>query len=120
MAHSSPPLEIELGFDELQLPDFGIGMLLYGTAYLQSTGDGEFWVQSIKLDNGAWLHPARESGTMSARLYREISAVLYDETTPYGAMAAEVWGEAWSDCRLPDPDRAYDERRDQQAMGFMA
>lgn len=105
-------LEIELPFDELQIPDFGVGMLLYGTAYLQSTGDGEFWVQSIKLDGGVWLNAVREGQTLEAKIYRAIAAVLYDDATPYGKKAAEDWAVAWSDYRLPDPDRAHDERRD--------
>jgi hypothetical protein len=108
-------LEIKFGFDELQLPNFGAGMLLYGTAYLQSAGDGDFWVQSIELDNGTWLRSVREGQTLNALLYREIAAVLYDDSTDYGAKAAEAWGEAWTQSRRPDPDRSYDERRDAYA-----
>ncbi|MFT2211475.1 hypothetical protein ACLJYM_06270 [Rhizobium giardinii] len=104
--------ELQFTFDELQIPSFGIGMLLYGTAYLQSTGDGEFFVQSIQLDGGAWLTPTREGSTLEAKLYREIAAVLYDETTPYGGKAAEDWAIEMADLRGPDPDRAYEEHRD--------
>lgn len=109
---ASASLEIEFGFDELQIPNFGVGMLLYGKAYLQSTGDGEFWVQSVQLDGGAWLHPVRESGTLAGKLYKEIAAVLYDDSTPYGEKAAETFAVAWADYRRGDPDRRYDDRRD--------
>lgn len=107
MAH-----ELLFTFDELQIPAFGNGMLLYGTAYLQDVGDGEFHVQSIQLDGGAWLTPVREGGTLEAKLYREIAAVLYDESTPYGGKAAEDWAIEMADLRLPDPDRAYEAHRD--------
>ena len=106
------PHELEFTFDELQLPGFGIGMLLYGTAYLQSTGDGEFFVQSVQLDGGSWLTPVREGGTLEAKLYREIAAVLYDDSTPYGAKAAEDWAMEMADLRGPDPDAAYERMRD--------
>lgn len=104
--------ELIFTFDELQISNFGVGMLLYGTAYLQSTGDGEFFVQSVQLDGGAWLTPSREGSTLEAKLYREIAAVLYDDSTPYGAKAAEDWALEMAELRLGDPDRAYDERRD--------
>ncbi|OJF97608.1 hypothetical protein [Pararhizobium antarcticum] len=105
-------LEIELPFDELMTPSFGVGMLLYGTAYLQDAGDGDFFVQSVKLDGGPWIRPVREGGTLEAKLYQEIAAVLYDKSTHEGRKAAEEWAMALADSRLPDPDRAYDERRD--------
>jgi len=112
-------LELKFGFDELQTQAFGIGALFYGTAYLQSAGDGDFWVNSIELDNGTWLHSVREGQTLNALMYREIAAVLYDESTPYGAKAAEAWREAWNEYRQPDPDRAYDERRDARIHTFL-
>lgn len=107
MAH-----ELLFTFDELQIPAFGNGALFYGSAYLQDVGDGEFHVQSIQLDGGAWLTPVREGGTLEAKLYREIAAVLYDESTPYGQKAAEDWAIEMADLRLPDPDRLYEMRRD--------
>lgn len=104
--------EIELPFDELQTSSFGVGMLLYGTAYLQDAGDGDFFVQSVLLDGGTWLTPVREGGNLTAKLYREIAATLYDDSTDYGRKAAEEWASAWSDYRLGDHDRLHDERRD--------
>jgi len=108
-------LEIEFGFDELQITDFDAGMLLYGTAYLQSAGDGDFIVQSIELDGGLWLHNVREGQTLQALIYRAIAATLYDESTPYGAKAAEAWGEAFNEYHQPiDDDYQYQAWKDNQ------
>jgi hypothetical protein len=110
---------MRLPFEELRIPDYGDSVLIEGVAHLEEC-DESFEVTAIELSNGRWLRPVREGQSRDAHLFRAIASVIYDQTSPEGAQAAELWAEETADRRRGDPDRAYDERRDHLAMGWCA
>lgn len=89
-------METTFDFEEMQLPEFGEGVLFYGQATL-SDDMGEtdhFIVTEIRLAGGRYLRrPSREANTFSQMLFREIELVLYDEKTVMGRHAAQEWSD---------------------------
>lgn len=109
-------------FEEVKLA--GDAVMAWGTATLTSNGyPGEFNVSKIVLTNGAVL---TENGNRHRRdttdmdtddrrhLFRWIAAKLESDITVMGEYA-----DAEREANQPDPDRAHDERKDHDAMGWM-
>ncbi|NHT75893.1 hypothetical protein G8E10_09395 [Rhizobiaceae bacterium CRRU44] len=79
-----------------------------------------FYVASITFDDGVRLIP-RGNGYLGLphAVKDGIFAIIADEIQK-SEHAAEHFHTALNESRLPDPDRAYDERRDHLAMGWCA
>lgn len=107
---------IEYDFEEMQL--CGDGIMAWGTATLIHDCDGEFYVEEILLD-GKRLdrHGSGHFGfpsVVNKAIFHSI-AIQIEESTH----AQETFSEALRESRDGNPDRAYDERRDHQAMGWI-
>jgi len=101
----------EYEFDEVNVPRYGDGMFLDGKATLSDNdGDGDFYVSDI--DIGGRSLDRRDP--LDNYLFKEIASQLY-----VSQHAASEYVDAWNESRQPDPDRARDERRDHEAMGWM-
>ncbi|ASP90767.1 hypothetical protein [Sinorhizobium meliloti] len=108
--------ECEYEFEELRL--FGEGLMAWGTATLVHDGGGEFYVSTITLTNGTHLkrHVGSGIGSMfSKRLFDIIAAQIENDEH-----AKDFFLNALEEGSAPDQDRAYDERRDHAAMGWVA
>ncbi|OHV24923.1 hypothetical protein EOS93_25305 [Rhizobium sp. RMa-01] len=90
-------VSVRYHFEELKLPEFGEGALFYGFADLAPNGDEieTFQVDDIKLGD-AWLDrpPHDCGGSFSAKIFRAIREVLYDDKTTDGQHAALEWADA--------------------------
>lgn len=119
-------LEHHLEFEELKIPVCGknsSGLMLYGTATLSGDEDG-FSVVFIELGNGTHLRPRGNGGggfpaPFEDELFKRIAAVIENPKTAIGKMAEREWADVVEDAKIGDPDRAYDERRDHAAMGWV-
>lgn len=109
-------------FEEVKLA--GDAVMAWGTATLTSNGyPGEFFVSKIVLSNGAVL---LESGARHRcdttdmttddriHLFKMIASKLEGDISVKGDYA-----DAEREANQPDPDRACDERRDHEAMGWV-
>lgn len=103
---------MEYTFEELQLPGYGLGLLLYGTALLSDNGDGEFFVETIVLDGGHVLVPG--STGLDAFLFGAIETVLYDPRTDDGMAALGHWASLKAGEVEPDSDYLYEQARDRR------
>lgn len=117
---------IEFPFEEVSPRTFAgdeiTGLMLYGTAVLESddpSTPSHFRIKTIHLDsrNGTYrLSPTdREKW-----LYDAICAEIYNDVGALGRAAQDAFDDAVMAEREPDPDRAYEERRDRQMMGHAA
>lgn len=101
------------------------GMLLSGTAKLVSNDPisepHEFYVKSVDLDGMRLVADNRLTGvtTFNGKLFKAIADIIHNDRHPLGHAAQEEFSEVVEESRQPDPDRAYDERRDHQAMGWL-
>jgi hypothetical protein len=108
-------MEIQHSFEELQIPGFGVGMLLYGTATLATNDADTFFVKDIKLDGGAGhLERPMANGSrcdnLSQHMFKAIRDVLYDEKSVHGRLAAIEWSDAL-DGNLPVSQPVFQHRR---------
>lgn len=120
-------LELEFDFEELSVAICGTvanGVMLYGTATLEGDEEG-FTVDSVRLDGGPALRK-RGNGWMGFpapfedELFKRIAAVIENPKTVIGAHAKREWADAVEQAREGDVDRRHDERRDHEAMGWVA
>ncbi len=92
-------METTFFFEELQLPEFGEGVLFYGEATLvDNQGETDtFIVKDIKLGD-KWLPHVPRGGprTIGTCLFEAISAVLYDDKSAMGKMVHLEWADAVS------------------------
>ncbi|MGZ2448310.1 hypothetical protein ACVIRO_001064 [Rhizobium ruizarguesonis] len=90
-------ITVRYHFEELTLPGFSTGMMLYGFADLIPNGNDieTFDVEDIKLE-GKWLaRPyGRDGNTLSSCLFAEIAKVLFNDKSPHGRLAAIEWADA--------------------------
>ena len=118
-------LEHHLEFEELKIPVCGknsSGLMLYGTATLSGDEDG-FSVVFIELGDGTHLRPRGNGGggfpaPFEDELFKRIATVIENPNTVIGAWASREWAEVVEDANSGDPDRAYDERRDEEATTY--
>ena len=110
---------VEYDFEEVRL--FGAGVMAWGTATLTDNGDGQFYVSRIVLDADKGETPVilRRPGTQRTPSYNEQTFCLIADQIENSPRAEEFWAEERKESRKPDPDRAYDERRDHQAMEML-
>jgi hypothetical protein len=110
-------METTYDFEELKLPGFGVGCLLYGQAKLVDNGDGDFHIKSIVLDGRRTLPmpSSTASNTFEQEMCRQIMDVLYDDKTADGRHCAQEWADAFQQSREPDPDMLRDRRNDDAA-----
>jgi hypothetical protein len=100
---------VEYCFEELEIPGYGSGMLLYGTATLSDNGDGQFCLDRIDLDGGRRLsRPNVHNGDIDAFLFREIEALFYNDQTTIGRYAQIEWEDYLAERNEPDADYARD------------
>lgn len=90
-------------------------VLVLNTKTLESTDATEIFAQ-------AWLKRADEAGDLEVD--SEITADDLEAGFPEYVKNSRAWALLKDDVEasapvLPDPDRAYDERRDRQAMGWV-
>lgn len=90
-------------------------ILVLNTRTLKSTDATEIFAQ-------AWLKRADEAGELDVD--REITTDDLEAGFPEYVKNSRAWALMKDDIEasapvFPDPDRAYDERRDHQAMGWM-
>lgn len=106
---------MEYDFEELQLPGYGLGLLLYGKAIIADDGCDEPFVTRIFLDGGKTL-PAPNTADMSfdAMLFRSIAEVLEDYRTEDGMAVLERWADHLAGASEPDPDYLYEQARDRR------
>ena len=110
-----PEFSIDYDFEEVRV--FGEGLMAWGTATLVHDGGGEFYVSTLTLTNGTHLvrHVGAGIGnTFSKRLFDLIAIEIENDSH-----AQDFFRNAMEEGSEPDPDRAYDERRDHRAMGWM-
>lgn len=115
-------------FEELcpQIDGYHVnGMMLFGTAELVSSDPisepHEFYVRKVVLAGGLTLQSKlTPNGHVSHRewLFEAIKKILESDRTAHGIAAQECFDEEVDARSEPDPDRAYEERRDHQAMGW--
>ncbi|SOC45727.1 hypothetical protein SAMN05892877_117116 [Rhizobium subbaraonis] len=107
---------IEYEFEEIQL--VGDGLMAWGTATLVEDGDGEFYVSEIQICGKTFNRHGYGSDQFFSSTNKDIFLTIAKqiETSQH---AQETFGEALGDYRQGDPDRAHDERRDYQAMGWL-
>lgn len=113
---------VQFDFEELTpviLGKVAKGMMLYGTATLESADPGEphsFFVSSIELDGGIVLTAdggvPRGHHSLSKDLFKAISEIIENDRHPLGRAAQDEFSEAVDGEREGDPDAARDERRD--------
>ncbi|QGJ74719.1 hypothetical protein [Sinorhizobium meliloti] len=108
---------VDYDFEELQLCDEGL--MANGTATLVHDGDGEFYVDEVvliggkRLDRkgtGAWGFPS----LINKALFEAVATLIENDSH-----AQDFFQNALEEGSAPDPDRAYDERRDHAAMGLV-
>ncbi|MBX5020404.1 hypothetical protein [Rhizobium lentis] len=91
-------ITVRYHFEELTIPGFGTGMMLYGFADLITNG-GEvetFDIEDIKLGD-KWLdRPYNRRGgyTLSTCLFSQIVEVLFNDKSTHGRLAALEWADA--------------------------
>jgi hypothetical protein len=117
-------VEITIEFEEISPVENGHlvdGIMLCGRATLTSADPTErhsFRVTRIEL--GSARRPYRLSPHGAYRgLHEAICAEIYNDRSATGRAAQDAFAEAADAECEPDLDRAYDERRDHQAMGWM-
>lgn len=107
---------IEYEFEEIQL--VGDGLMAWGTATLVEDGDGEFYVSSIVIAGKTFTRHGYGSDQFFSATNKDIFLTIAKQIEN-SKHAQETFGEALSENRQGDPDRAHDERRDHQAMGWV-
>ena len=121
------PLELDFDFEELNIVVCGKmadGIMIYGTATLEGDEDG-FSVDTVKIEHGPLLR-RRGNGHLGFpaafedELFNRIASVIENPKTAIGAHAEREWNSLIEERREGDPDRRYDERRDHEAMGWVA
>ncbi|MDK4703870.1 hypothetical protein PH562_16585 [Rhizobium sp. CNPSo 4062] len=89
---------LEFSFDEVKLPGYGEGILLYGTATLESDceDDSYFYVASIEIGNRVLTRPSRinSAHVVDNFFFNEIANQIESDKTPIGAAAAREWSDA--------------------------
>ena len=58
---------------------------------------GEFYVQSVMLDGGIYLHRDRKTDAFEHKLFKRIEAVICNDKTVIGRHAAIEWADAYSE-----------------------
>ncbi|MGX5719883.1 hypothetical protein [Shinella zoogloeoides] len=127
-------IEITVDFEEVEPVIEGIkveGMPLYGTATLASSDPWgephEFYVKEIVLNGSGRGFRLDKDGTGAMGfpspfrkvLFKALEDALTNDKTDLGKFMQASFSEAVRDAKEGNPDRAYDERRDHQAMGWM-
>lgn len=102
--------EIEYGFEELQLPAYGLGATFSGMAVLIECGDW-FRVKDIRLGwrdrdgkwrDGTWLSnpPYDGGGTFEQRLFKELATVLQSDID-----VQKAWADSMDELRYDRSER---------------
>ena len=107
-----------IDYDFEEIPLVGDGLMAWGTATLVHDGEGEFYVSEIEI-NGKTLD---RSGTGYMGFPSAFNKALFSAIASQIENSADAqyeFSEKLRDYLAGDPDRAYDERRDHQAMGWL-
>ena len=111
-----PAFSIDYDFEEMQL--CGDGLMAWGTATLVHDSDGEFYVSAIMIGGKKFTRNGYGSDNFFSATNKGIFmtiAKMIEESSD----AQLTFAKALDEERAGDPDRAYDERRDHQAMGWV-
>lgn len=116
--------EYRFDFEELTpviLGKVAKGMMLYGTAVLESADPSEphsFFVSSVELDGGIVLTAdggvPRGHASIAKDLFEAVRVIIECDRTPLGRKAQEEFSDAVDGESEGDPDRKRDEWRDRQ------
>lgn len=107
---------IDYDFEEMRL--CGDGLMAWGTATLVHDGDGEFYVSDIMIGGKRFTRNGYGSDQFFSTTNKDLFLTIAKQIEG-SAHAQETFAEALREERAGDPDRAYDERRDRQAMGWL-
>ncbi|OJY66409.1 hypothetical protein [Rhizobium sp. 60-20] len=88
----------QFNFDEVKMPGYGEGVLLYGTATLESDceDDSYFYVASIQIGNRVLTRPSRinSAHVVDDFFFTEIANQIESDKTAVGRNAADAWTDA--------------------------
>ena len=88
----------QFNFDEVKLPGYGEGVLLYGTATLESDceDDSYFYVASIQIGPRVLTRPSRlnSAHVVDDFFFTEIANQIESDKTAVGRNAADAWTDA--------------------------
>lgn len=111
---------IEYDFEKVCI--VGLGVEASGTATLTDNGDDDFYVSKIEFPSDFGEPPVilrrpapHRALDFHGQVFTLVASQIEDSEHAQQAFADEI-----NDRRQPDSDRAYDERRDRQAMGWVA
>lgn len=116
-------MQHEFSFEEI-IPHINgkrvTGWPLHGKATLAqddlSDDKTAFFVSEVEIDGGFIIRP-RDRNPILSQIFDAVAKRIEDASTKLGQAAAEEFASLVTS--EPDPDRAYDERRDRQAMGWV-